>query len=780
MRYMKRLFILLVTLLMSAMLQAQDTAAFVRSTPPKVGVVLGGGGAKGAAHIGVLKYMEEIGIPVSYVSGTSIGSIIGGLYSLGYSPDEMAELIANIDWSFYMSNSVGRKYQSTSSRLNADTYLFKVPFGTGNFEERSSNFLSTLPSGVINGASLTNLFNSLSVGYQDSMDFNDYPIPFACVATDILNGDSVVFHSGEFSTALRSSMAIPGVFSPVQWNGHLLADGGLKDNFPVDVCKQMGADIVIGVELADELSVNLSDLQSLPQQMSQYISIAVQGESHRHRHMCDVYMHPDVSGYNMLSFNAAAIDALVKRGYECARQHHDELMAVKAQLDAFGVSGKHLQAPPARRLTPADTIVLASVTYRGVPEKERDWLARKGGLEVGVPLTIVDIERAIGILSGTGAFSAITYKMRKTEEEYWLTHNVFTDVLGRESFDMEIMLAPAEPHSFALGFRYDSEESANLLFHFAWNKQRLSGFKADMDINLKYNFEYKVHASWSTLGLGTINLAYRYHSSRYDLGHYDGEAAWIGWQVDHNNFSLYFSEFQLRDFSFAFGIDEDLYSNHAAFSFSNALNEGVFHFDRAKGTLGLFLRGVYDNLDDAYFATKGSRFRYNAGWRKDNETIFQKEDNGFVDVALSWQKYYSLSRQFVVVPQLYARTLINYDYDWIYENIVGGTLPGRYMDHQMPFVGFNKPVHVGDWAAVVRLDLRYNIQGRFYFYLIGNYVRSAEEFTHFFSTEKDCHGNFGAAVRLAYASVIGPLSIDLHWNDYNNRLGAYINIGYVF
>ena len=780
MKYMKRLFVLIAALMASVLLQAQDTVAFTRSAPPKVGVVLGGGGAKGAAHIGVLKYMEEIGIPVSYVSGTSIGSIIGGLYALGYSPDEMAELIANIDWSYYMSNSVGRKYQSSSSRLNAGTYLFKVPFGTRNFEERSSNILSTLPSGVINGASLTNLFNNLSVGYQDSMDFNDFPIPFACVATDILNGDSVVFHSGEFSTALRSSMAIPGVFSPVQWNGHLLADGGLKDNFPVDVCKQMGADVVIGIELADELSVNPSDLQSLPQQMSQYISIAVQGESRRHRYMCDVYMHPDVTGYNMLSFNADAINALVKRGYECARSHHEELMAVKARLDTFGTYTKRLQAPPARRLTPADTIVLASVTYRGVPDEERDWLARKGGLEVGVPLTIVDIERAIDLLNGTGSFSTITYKMRKTEEEYWLTHNVFTDVLGRESFDMEITLAPAEPHSFALGFRYDSEESANLLFHFAWNKQRLSGFKAEMDINLKYNFEFKTRVSWSTLGLGTVNLAYRYHSSRYDLGHYSGESAWLGWQVDHNNFSLFLSEFQLRDFSFAFGIEEDLYSNRAAFSFSNALNEGFFHFDQAKGTHGVFLRGRYDNLDDTYFATKGSYFLYGVCWRKANDAFFLQADNGFVDVSLSWQNFHSLSRRFTMVPQLYVRTLISYDYEWIYENIVGGALPGRYMDHQMPFVGFNKPVQVGDWAAVARLDLRYNVHGKFYLYLIGNYVHSAEELTHLLSDEEDCHGNFGVAVRLAYASVIGPLSIDLHWNDYNNRFGAYINIGYVF
>ena len=163
---------------------------------PKVGLALSGGGAKGAAHIGVLKYLEEIGIPVDCVAGTSMGSIIGGLYSLGYTPDEMADLIADMDWSLYMSNNVDRYYQSSTIRARKSTYLFSVPFGAGNFEERSFNILSTLPSGVINGASLINLFSQLSVGYNDTMDFHKLPIPFCCVATDILTGDSVILQHG--------------------------------------------------------------------------------------------------------------------------------------------------------------------------------------------------------------------------------------------------------------------------------------------------------------------------------------------------------------------------------------------------------------------------------------------------------------------------------------------------------------------------------------------------------------------------------------------------------
>ena len=193
-------------LLCQPLTQAQKPHSAVVPQPqrPKVGLALSGGGAKGAAHIGVLKYMEEIGIPIDCIAGTSMGSIIGGLYALGYTPDEMADLISNINWSIYMSNNVDRYYQSSTIRAKKSTYLFSVPFGSGNFQEKSFNILSTLPSGVINGASLTNLFNRLSVGYNDSMDFSQLPIPFCCVATDILTGKPVILNHGNFAKAIFS------------------------------------------------------------------------------------------------------------------------------------------------------------------------------------------------------------------------------------------------------------------------------------------------------------------------------------------------------------------------------------------------------------------------------------------------------------------------------------------------------------------------------------------------------------------------------------------------
>ena len=217
---MKKSVLLAFVLLIAIALQAQNktkTVNNIRAPRKKVGVVLGGGGAKGAAHIGVLKYLEEMDIPVDYIAGTSMGSIIGGFYAMGYSPDELTELIGGMDWSAYIGNKIDRSMMSEDMRQRNSTMMLHVPFSHESLFDKDSNstLMSQLPSAYVNNSSLVNLFNDLSVGYQEEMDFNDLPIPFACVATDMITGDEVVLRSGSVPTAMRASMAIPGVFSPV-------------------------------------------------------------------------------------------------------------------------------------------------------------------------------------------------------------------------------------------------------------------------------------------------------------------------------------------------------------------------------------------------------------------------------------------------------------------------------------------------------------------------------------------------------------------------------------
>ena len=287
----------------------------IRTLRLKVGVVLGGGGAKGASHIGALKYIEEMGIPVDYVAGTSMGSIIGGFYALGYSPKELTKLISEMKWSEYIGNRIDRPMLSEEMRLRNSTMVMQVPFSLESLldNRKNASFISQLPSAYVNNSSLVNLFNDLCIGYQEGMGFNDLPIPFACVATDMITGKEVVLRNGSISTAMRASMAIPGMFSPVTIGDKVLVDGGLVNNFPADVLRDMGADIIIGVEVTSTKAVTADDLKSLPQVFARLLITSTSAKRQENRAMCDVHIVPDISGFGMLSFTPDAIDTLVGR-----------------------------------------------------------------------------------------------------------------------------------------------------------------------------------------------------------------------------------------------------------------------------------------------------------------------------------------------------------------------------------------------------------------------------------------------------------------------------------
>ena len=231
----------------------------------KVGVVLGGGGAKGVAHIGVLKVLEEAGIPIDYVAGTSMGAIVGGLYSIGYTPAEIDTMVLEQDWTMLLSDRIKRNSLTFPEKENSERYILSLPFG----KEKKDRVIQ----GMIKGQNLMNLFSNLTIGYHDSVDFQKFNIPFACVAVDAVDGKDYVFRKGSLPLAMRASMAIPAVFAPVRLDSMVLIDGGLNDNFPVDVARQMGADIIIGVDLGTSDLKKLEALNTNGKEVGQIISL---------------------------------------------------------------------------------------------------------------------------------------------------------------------------------------------------------------------------------------------------------------------------------------------------------------------------------------------------------------------------------------------------------------------------------------------------------------------------------------------------------------------------
>lgn len=233
----------------------------------KVGVVLSGGGAKGMAHIKALQVIEEAGIPIDYIAGTSMGAIVGGLYAIGYTPEQLDSMVRKQDWTFLLSDRIKRSAMSLTDRERSEKYTVSIPF--------TKTPKDAATGGIMKGQNLANLFSDLTVGYHDSIDFNKLPIPFACVAANVVNGEQIVFHDGILSTAMRASMAIPGVFTPVRQDSMVLVDGGIVNNYPADVVKAMGADIIIGVDVQNALK-KADKLNSVPDILGQIVDITCQ------------------------------------------------------------------------------------------------------------------------------------------------------------------------------------------------------------------------------------------------------------------------------------------------------------------------------------------------------------------------------------------------------------------------------------------------------------------------------------------------------------------------
>lgn len=312
---MKKFVLLLLSALLLLPVRAEERK--------KVAVVLSGGGAKGVAHIRALKVIEDAGIPIDYVVGTSMGAIVGGLYSIGFTTAQLDTLVQNQDWKFLLSDASDRKEQSVDSRERTEQYVLSFPF-----DKKPKEALS---GGVIKGRNLAVLFSKLTEGYHDSIDFNTLPIPFACVAYNLVDGKEVVFHSGVLAAAIRASMSIPGAFTPVRLDDMMLVDGGMANNYPVDVARSMGADIVIGIDVQDTLK-SADNLTTLPQVVGQIVNLIVENKYHENVLHSDVHIKVDVSGYSSTSFTPVAIDSLLARGERAARSEWDRLVFVKDSL----------------------------------------------------------------------------------------------------------------------------------------------------------------------------------------------------------------------------------------------------------------------------------------------------------------------------------------------------------------------------------------------------------------------------------------------------------------
>ena len=738
---------------------------------PAVALVLGGGGAKGAAHIGAIKRIEELGIPVDMVLGTSIGGLVGGMYALGYDGNYLDSLIRSIDWELTLSDLIPRSHIARSQLKCKESYVASIPFYRRKEKkninikdlllssslapyqsELKHNFLRGLPSGIIEGQNIYNIFTSVSAGYADSLDFFDLPIPFVCVAADMYTGHAKIWHSGDLANAMRSTMAIPGLFTPVRQGDMVLLDGGMLNNYPVDLAVKMGADIVIGVDISDE-NHEFYSLNNMMDILWRGVDIFSNDDYKLHSKITDVHIVPDLHEFNILSFNTEAIATILERGSEAALKADKELKEVKRQTP---YSGRHLQGPPARDVN-MEALQISGIDFEGVDPADTAFVRSLISIEPGSKVKRQDIERETSKIYGTGAFEHVSYRLTGSEEPYRL----------------KIVCRQGPVHHLGVGLRIDSEEVTALLLNIGLNVHDLSGHVFESTFKIANNPYIEGHYSFRPRKGPTLNLTsslkvvnrnqFSFLGNRFSFECTDvRQEAYLSWE-------------RRRAWQYRIGVRNDYY----AFG-SMLTDKPIVDYDAGSQTndyVSAWTDFSVDTFDEAIFPRSGwqilASYSFNPGGLVTRSSMFhtaQINAKGAIS-PLPW---------LTILPSAEARVLFGDDIPLPYRNIIGGQLRGRYLDQQIPFPGIQYASLALPTIALAGLDVRFNPWKNQYITLTSGVGLTAENIPEFFKPAENKVPFYGFGLEYAIGTPAGPIKANLNWSSVSKALGLYISLGFDF
>lgn len=758
----------------------------IRRQRPTVALVLSGGGAKGAAHVGAIRFLEQVGIPVDMVLGTSMGGLVGGLYSMGYNPEQMDSLLRSLDWNVILSDRVPNEYVSYSQKKYREKFLFSIPFyysaeamfsssgvkakkadpddpddesgllhigANDEFAEKTlkENLFGSLPSGYISGQNVNNLISSLTVGYQDDIDFTDLPIPFFCISADMVSGRAKLWHDGKLADALRSTMSIPGMFDPVRVDGMVLVDGGIRNNYPTDVAKAMGADIVIGVELSDA-QMTYSDIHNLGDMVWQIIDILGMDAFQKNISIPDVTIKPYLAGYNMLSFDPESIDIIISRGYEAARSRTDELLAIK---DRVGRATVELGNDPGIDIG-VQAVSVSDITFEGVTEREAEYLRRHIAISPWERLTKSDVEAAVSSIFATKSFKSVTYEM-----------------LGEsEPFTLNIKCKKGPVHQLGLGGRFDSEEVLSLLLNLGFNVHKVEGMSWDLTGKIGANPYVELRNTYKGSMLPAVNLDARFSYSKMDL--YKLGNSKLNLSYYNVRERLYLSDWKWKMNDFKAGIMNEYYNVNSLLStdyIPDSYNEKMLKNDY----MSLFLESRNDSMDDGYFPSRGTNF--GISFRYVFAGLLEKVDPVYI-AQMDFSKVIRCSDRLSFIPQIHARFNIGENVPLVFMNLAGGSIKGRYVEQQIPFMGVNFATPLDDKMVMARTDFRLQLTRNNYLTAVANFLKDSDDFSSDLLWTGGTHCGFG--LEYGYDSIIGPVTFNVHWSDIQHSVGAYFSVGFNF
>ena len=407
----------------------------------KIGLALSGGGARGGAHVGVLKALEELDVKVDYIAGTSMGAIIGGLYASGYGAEEIEQILIETDWKKGLTDRPARKDRTMRKKELEYEFLipYRIGFNKGKFQ---------MPLGAIEGQHLDQLFHKMLLPVVGINQFDQLPIPFRAVATDLVTGEAVVLSSGSLPNTLRASMSVPGIFAPVTINDRILVDGGMSNNLPVNVVREMGADIVIAVDISSPLlkEEQLTSIISVTEQLTNFLTRRTTELQIESLGSDDVLIVPELGDFSSADFEGA--EDVVHLGYEAAVQAQNELMAL-----AHG-GGREPVRPPGQPT--ADYIVqFVNIDNKSVLNDEI--IRSRLDVDLGEPIDLQALDESVDKIYSLDVFKAVTYDLVTDDKGQ---HGVIVHARPREwgpnylQFGLELSSDFSGNSEFKLGVAY--------------------------------------------------------------------------------------------------------------------------------------------------------------------------------------------------------------------------------------------------------------------------------------------------------------------------------------
>lgn len=730
-------FFLLSSLLSNVV--AQDT---IRKTRPKIGLVLSGGGAKGFAHIGVLKVLEQAGVKIDYITGTSMGAVVGGLYASGYSATQIDSIFTNTNFDELLQDYIPRSSKSFYEKRNDQMYAISLPF---------NKFKIGIPIAFSKGMYNYNLLSKLTHKVRYVNDFNKLPIPFLCVATDIEKGEPVILNKGYLAQAMLASSAFPSLFSPVEIDGRLLIDGGVVNNYPVEEIRKMGADIVIGVDVQDDLKdrKSLKDATRILVQITNLDMIKVMKDKQK---LTDIYIKPDVTNYGVISFDEG--QEIVKKGEEAAFSVYEQ---IKKLGDTGSYKINHMKVE-------SDSLKFRNISINKLDNYTRAYVLGKLHFKTGKKICYEDLKTGINNINATQNFSRISYTLEGSENEdelkLTLTENPTTTFLR-------------------FGIHYDglykSAVLANITQKKSLFKNDVLSFDVGLGDNIRYNLDYYIDNGfyWS------FGLKSRYNTFNKNVttDFKDGQLlAFLGL----NSINIDFQDLTNQAYLQTVFIQKFLIGGGIEHKFLKIKSDNLIGTNPVfenSSYLSVFGYATYDSYDNKLFPKKGFMFSGDIQSYL-HSSDYTKEFNRFsiakgeIGIAKTFYKKVTLK------VQSEAGFAIGEDSVHFFDFVLGG-YGFNMVNNFKYFYGYDFLSIASDSYIKSCFTLDYEFYKKNHFNIAANYANAQNGLFE--------NGNWlskptynGYAVGYALESIIGPVEIKYSWSPELRKGYAYFTVGFSF